>query len=266
MKILTLLIIDLLFATSAFGENIFSNQVILKNGTVIKGVKAISTSSEIVVLYPNGKSVLYNKNKVKDIGQDLSTPVDNSQVIITLNGEKFTTKRFEQAYQTAMESTCRIQNLDKKTVLEIVSKNNDELEESLRPINYQLQKRNFYDNYRNMSMIKLVAEKAGFTSRKDIRNILDYNEMMTIAQLYIHDEFEKKVKLTDKDVQQGCQNLRDSEPRYQELSEEKCFQAARVKQKQTKSERVLPKILENIKEIISIKHNDKFDLDDYLKK
>ena len=46
---------------------------------------------------------------------------------------------------------------------------------------------------------------------------------------------------------------------------DRCLQIGRGVLKQEESQKILPKVLERVKEGISIKHNDKFDLEQYLK-
>jgi hypothetical protein len=191
--------------------------------------------------------------------------MDDSQLIESLDGEKLTTKRFEQAYQTALESLSRSQNIEKKNLLEIVAKDIDELDEQLKPLNYQFQKKNFYETYRNMLMVKIAADRAGFTSRSDIKDILKYLEMQTVAQLYISEEVEKKIKISDEDAIKECQRLRTEDQRYRSLPLERCTMLGRSSIKSNESQKALPKVLERIKEGISIKHNEKFDLEQFLK-
>ena len=190
---------------------------------------------------------------------------DNSSVIETLDGEKLTVKRFETTYETAIESMSRMQNVEKENVIKIISSDIEELDEQLRGINYQFQPKNFYENYRNMVMIKTAADKSGFSTRADIKNIIKYLEMQTISQLYITEQVEKKIKITDEDANNKCKELREKEKRMQNVTLDRCVQIGRGVLKQQESEKILPKVIERVKEGIAIKHNEKFDLEQYLK-
>ncbi len=190
---------------------------------------------------------------------------DNSSVIETLDGEKLTVKKFETTYETAIESMSRMQNVEKENLIKIVSTDIEELDEQLKSINYQFQPKNFYDNYRNMYMIKTAADKSGFTTRADIKNIVKYLEMQTISQLYITEQVEKKIKITDEDASNKCKDLREKDPRMKSVTLDRCLQIGRGVLKQEESQKILPKVLERVKEGISIKHNEKFDLEQYLK-
>lgn len=190
---------------------------------------------------------------------------DNSSVIETLDGEKLTVKKFETTYETALESMSRMQNVEKENLIKIVSTDIDELDEQLKAVNYQFQPKNFYDNYRNMYMIKAAADKSGFSTRADIKNIVKYLEMQTVSQLYIQEQVEKKIKITDEDATAKCKELRERDARMKSVTLDRCLQIGRGVLKQEESQKILPKVLERVKEGISIKHNDKFDLEQYLK-
>lgn len=189
---------------------------------------------------------------------------DDSPLIESLNGEKITVKRFETSYETAIETMSRMQNIEKKNLLEFISKDIDEVPEQFQPLNYQFQKKNFYENFRQMLMTKLAAEKNGFTSRPDIKEILEQVEMQTITQLYIQEQVEKKIKISDAEAKAECERLRTQNTQVSGMPIDKCIMLGRGNLKRVKSQEVLPKVMERIKEGVSIKHNEKFDLDSYL--
>jgi hypothetical protein len=193
---------------------------------------------------------------------------DSSAVIETLDGDKLTVKKFEQAYETAIESMSRMQNIEKENLIKIISQDKEEVAQAepfYRQIHDQFQKKNFYDNYRNMVMVKKAADKAGFTSRNDIKNIVSFLEMQTISQLFITEEIEKRIKITEEEAQKTCVEFREKNAQIKSLTADKCVQWARAYLKSEQSKDIVPKVYERIKEGISIKHNDKFDLEQYLK-
>jgi len=113
-------------------------------------------------------------------------------------------------------------------------------------------------------MIKLAAEKSGFTSRQDIKDILDVMEMQTISQLYVQEQVEKKIKITDDEAKAECERLRAQNPKIVSMPIDKCIMLGRGNLKRIRSQEILPKVMERIKEEVVIKHNEKFDLDAYL--
>ena len=191
-------------------------------------------------------------------------PISENNLILTRNKHP-NLKTARLTYETAIESMSRMQNVEKENLIKIVSTDIEELDEQLKSINYQFQPKNFYDNYRNMYMIKTAADKSGFTTRADIKNIVKYLEMQTISQLYITEQVEKKIKITDEDASNKCKDLREKDPRMKSVTLDRCLQIGRGVLKQEESQKILPKVLESVKEGISIKHNEKFDLEQYLK-
>ncbi|MCB1157220.1 MAG: lipoprotein LipL31 [Leptospiraceae bacterium] len=190
---------------------------------------------------------------------------DDSQVIETLDGHKISVKSFNAAYETAIESLSRMQNIEKKNLLEFISKDVNEVPNEFKALNQQFQKKNFYDNYRQMMMIKIVADKNGFTSRPDIKKILKQVEMQTISSLYIQEQVEKKIKITDEQAMSECEKLRAQNKAFASMTVDKCVMIGRGYLKRAESEKILPRIIERVKESVSIKHNEKFDLEEYMK-
>ena len=149
-------------------------------------------------------------------------------------------------------------------MLEFISKDIGELPEQMQGLNYQFQKKNFYENYRQMLMIEIAATKDGFTKRKDIQDILELNKLQTLTTLYINEMVNKKIKITDKEVEEECQKIRIEQKQIASLPVDRCLELARGKLKREKAQRIYPKVLERIKEKILVKHNENFDLDAFL--
>ena len=210
--------------------------------------KYLITASFILLLF-----IIFNCNE------------DNSQLIETIGGDKITTNRIKSAFETEIEYFSRMQNLEKKNLIEIINKDVDELDEQLKPIQQKFQKKNFYDNYRNSVIVRSAADKTGFSNRPEIKEIIKYIETQTIAQLYIQEEVEKKIKISDEDAQNECTRLRTTDKRFVSLPLDKCILIARGYLKSNQSQAEFQRVMERIKERVEINHNDKFDLDQYLK-
>jgi hypothetical protein len=192
---------------------------------------------------------------------------DNSQVIETLDGDKLTVKKFERAYETAIESMSRMQNVEKENLIKIISKDRSEIsgdDQIGLQLYEQFQKKNFYETYRNALMVKKAADKSGFTSRADIKDIIAFAEMQTVNQLYITEQVEKKIQISEEEVKAKVEELR-RDPKFKNEPLDRLTQYARGYIKAQASREQLPKVYERVKEGISIKHNDKFDLDQYFK-
>lgn len=191
---------------------------------------------------------------------------DGSPVIETIDGTKITVKGFENSYDTAIEAMSRMQNVEKKNLIEFIAKNIDEVPEQFKSLNFQFQKKNFFENYRQMLMVKILADKTGFSSRADIKEILQQVEMQTLSTLYIQEQVEKKIKITDEQAMEECNRLRGQNKELAAMPIDRCVMIGRGSLKQKESQNVLPKVIERIKEGVVIKHNEKFDIDAYMKK
>ncbi|MBM9589318.1 lipoprotein LipL31 [Leptospira sp. 201903075] len=189
---------------------------------------------------------------------------DSSPVIETLDNHKITVKDFEAAYDTALDSISRLQNIEKKTLLEFIEKDISEVPQNFQDLNYQLQKKNFYQTYRQMIMTRLVAEKNGYISRPDVAEVIKQVEMQTIAQMYVSEQVEKKIQITDEQAKAECERLRGLDRNIANLTIDKCLTFAKAQIKQLQTREQLPLVVERIKEEVTIKRNDKFDLDAYL--
>lgn len=189
---------------------------------------------------------------------------DNSEVIESLSGNKITVKSFEKAYDTAIESMSRMQNIEKSNLLEFIEKDPDQVPEQFRGLNQQFKKNEFYKEYRRMLMTKIVADKAGFTERPEIKAILDFVQMQTIATLYLQEEVEKKINITNEEAKEECELLRAKSPELASQPIDRCLMFGRANIKRRRSAEIYDKVMERIKEGVTIQHNEKFDLDSYL--
>lgn len=196
----------------------------------------------------------------------LSCNQNNSPVIEIIDNEKITLERFEQDYEIALETFSRQNNIEKKTLEEIINKDPKELPKEMQSIHYQFQKNNFYENfYRDMIIRAKAAEKSGFTSRPEIKRMLEFMRLQYISQIYFLEEFEKRFKVTDDEVRSECEQLRKNNVQLASRPISDCLNYARASLKMKYIEENQVKIRERIKEGISIKRNESFDLEEYLK-
>ena len=115
-----------------------------------------------------------------------------------------------------------------------------------------------------MIMTRIVAEKSGFTSQPHIKAILDQMQTQAINSLYIQEQVEKKIKITDEEAKAECEYIRSQSREAAALPVDRCLLIGRGRLKQARSQEVLPKVMERIKEGVTIKHNEKFDLEAFL--
>jgi hypothetical protein len=192
---------------------------------------------------------------------------DESTVIETIDGDKITVNRFERDYEIALETFSRQYNIEKKTLIEdILAKDIKDLPQEIQQIHYQLDKKNFYENsYRDFLIVAKAADKSGFTNRSDIKNILEFMRIQTISQLYILEELEKRVKVSDEEVKEECERLRKKSPEAAAKPLSDCLKYARGQLKLNYFNQNKDKVKDRIKEMVSIKRNETFDLEEFLK-
>ncbi|MFB5650476.1 lipoprotein LipL31 [Leptospira wolffii] len=189
---------------------------------------------------------------------------DGSPVIESIDGNKITTGSFEAAYDTALDTLSRTQNIEKKNIIKFLTESEDKVPQGFLPLRNEFKKRRFFENYRQMLVIKAAADKAGFSKRNDIKEILKFQEMQLISNMYITEQIESRIKISEQELEAGCRELRTKYKQAETLTIEQCYDAVRAQIKGEKSKAVYQSVLDRIKEGVSIKHNDKFDLEKYL--
>ncbi|MDX1959704.1 MAG: lipoprotein LipL31 [Leptospiraceae bacterium] len=199
-----------------------------------------------------------SKNK-----SSIKTKIDNNTIIEKINNEEITINKFERILNTALKVLSSTQNIEMNSILEILSTNQDDLDENLKPIHYQFQKKAFYESYKNILTTYDLAEKSGFTDRADIKEMMNYLHLQTISQLYITEEVNKKAKVSSEEAKSECSRLRKEDPRFKELSDQNCVKVGRAYIKENKTKEVLPIVLEKIKSQSKFKKNEKFDMEKY---
>ncbi|MCX7998472.1 MAG: lipoprotein LipL31, partial [Leptospiraceae bacterium] len=148
----------------------------------------------------------------------------------------------------------------------IINKDPKELPKEMQSIHYQFQKANFYENYyRDMLITAKAAEKSGFTNRPEVKRMLEFMKLQYISQIYLMEEFEKRFKVTDEEVKAECEELRKKNMQLASRPISDCLNYARASLKLKYMSENQAKIRERIKEGISVKRNENFDLEEYLK-
>ncbi|MGJ4788400.1 lipoprotein LipL31 [Leptospira koniambonensis] len=192
---------------------------------------------------------------------------DGTPVIESIDGNKITISSFESALDTALDSLSRTQNIEKKNVIKFLFiEEESKVPQAFLQLRPEFKKRRFFDRYHEMMVVKSAADKSGFSKRSDIKEILKFQEMQLIYGMYIAEQIESRIKISEQDLAQGCQELRTKYKQAESLTLEQCYDAARAQIKGRKSEEIYKSVLDRIKETVAIKHNEKFDLEKYLDK
>jgi hypothetical protein len=188
----------------------------------------------------------------------------SSPVIETIGGRKITVKSFEDTYNVALESFAKSQGVEKSVLVDYLKKDPSEVPEQLKQVIAQFNKKNFYENYRQLIINTIALEKTNFHERDDVKSMSEYLRMQTISQLYIMEQIEKKIKISDQEIEDECKYLRSQSREIAALPVDRCQSMAKSRIKNNKFQENFPKVIERIKEEVNIKHNDDFNLDNYL--
>lgn len=188
---------------------------------------------------------------------------DGTPVIYSIDGNKVTTASFETAYDTALDTLSRTQNVEKKTLIKYLTEREEQVPQVFLPIRQEFKKKKFFENYRQMLVIKAAADKSGFSKRKDIKEILKFQEMQLISNMYIAEQVESRIKITETELEDACTELRKKYKQAEALTLEQCYETVRGPLKGRKSQEILPEVMDRIKESVTIKNNEKFDDEKY---
>ncbi len=190
------------------------------------------------------------------------------KVIETIGNHAVTTSEYEEYYSTYVEKASRFANAEKETLYKLMC-NPDQVPPNpiLQDMIVKLDPENNYEEYRQMRIIEQVAEKEGFTEKASVKAIIDQVVLETVVRLYLQEKLDERIKITQEQKQQKCEELRREYPgRIGPLPLDSCLYIAEGFIKQNIMAREEPKVREEIKESISVKKNPDVDKAKYLTK
>ncbi|MBX7057564.1 MAG: hypothetical protein K1X75_05815 [Leptospirales bacterium] len=186
------------------------------------------------------------------------------QRIEEIGGHNVTTAEFEDHYSTAIETATRFGNSEKETLYKLICNPSLAPNESAADMAISLQPRYAYQRYRDMLMIESVAREEGFPDRPIVRKILENSNRLALVQLYLHEKVWEKIKITEAEKQQTCEDLRRREPqRVGPLSLDDCLKVAEGFLIRSQFERIQREVYEEIKERVRVEKNEEFDREAY---
>jgi len=190
------------------------------------------------------------------------------EVIEDIGNFSITTHDFEDYYNTTLEMTTRLVNVDKKSIAEFICEpDNPSHPGQAQELVKRMIPENSYSKYRDLHMVAEVAKLDGFTDRVIVKKIVELNRLEVIAQLYIQEKMEKYLKFDLKQKETKCEELRKRYPRRMgHVPYDKCIKYAESLLKVEILKRKQPVLITEIKERVTVKKNNKFDKDNYLKK
>ena len=190
---------------------------------------------------------------------------EQGEVIEKIGNQSVTTAEFEEHYNTSVEIATRISNAEKDTLYKLVCNPSLAPNAQYQDMAIQLQPRQNYQQFRDSRIVEIVAEEEGFLNRPIVQQILEHTKRTTIAQLYLHERVWERIKISEEDKEQACQELRKKDPaRVGPLPLDDCLKVAEGMLKSQKYRREVPEVYNEIKEKVKITKNEEFDRDEFL--
>lgn len=192
---------------------------------------------------------------------------DRGKVIETIGKDTITTDKFESYYSTYIEKASRLANADKETLYKLMC-NPEQIppDPAIRELIGGLIPENNYEKFRDMKIIEQAALNESFQDRPVIKEILEQVYMETLVNLYVQEKIQEKIKISETEKEQKCNDLRKERPdQLAGLTLDQCLKVAERFLKMEIVQREYPKIIEGIKESVQIKKNNEFDRDNFLK-
>lgn len=188
------------------------------------------------------------------------------EVIEEIGDYTITTADFDEFYSASLERTARLGNIEKPTLYKMICNKQNAPNRIYKEISWFLRPENYYKRYREHRIVDQVARKEGFHDRPVVQNILNLLTLEMIAQLYIQEKLEERIKITDEQKHAECQKMRKQYPdRIGTLPLDQCLLVAQGQLKQKIVERETEKIVDEIKESVVVHRNPDFNRDEYLK-
>jgi hypothetical protein len=191
---------------------------------------------------------------------------EQGEVIEKIGNESITTAEYEDNYNTSVELATRYANAEKSTLYKLVCNPSIAPNAQARDMALQLAPSVNYQQFRDARIVEIVAEEEGFLDRPIVQKILEQTRRNTLAQLYVTEKLWERIKISEEDKQETCQELRKEDPaRVGPLPLDDCLRIAEGILKTQQSRREAQKVFDEIKEKVKITKNEKFDREEYLK-
>lgn len=188
------------------------------------------------------------------------------EVIEEIGDYTITTADFDMFYSASLERTARLGNIEKPTLYKMICNKQNAPNRIYKEISWFLKPENYYKRYREHRIVDQVARKAGFHERPVVQNILNLLALEMIAQLYIQEKLEERIKITDEQKHAKCEQMRKRYPdRIGTLPLDQCLLVAQGQLKQEVVEKETEKIVDEIKESVVVHRNPDFNRDEFLK-
>ncbi len=195
-----------------------------------------------------------------------ATGCKKGEVIEEIGDYTVTTADFDQYYSASLERTSRLGNIEKPTLYKMICNKQNAPNRVYQEISWFLRPENYYKRYREHRIVDQVARKEGFHEKPVVQSILNLLALEMVAQLYIQEKLEQRIKITDEQKQEKCEEMRKRYPdRIGTLPLDQCLLVAQGQLKQEVVEKETEELVEEIKEGVAIHRNTEFNREKFLK-
>lgn len=186
--------------------------------------------------------------------------------IETIGNDVITTAEFETYYETYIEKASRLANAEKKTLYELMC-HPEKLPQdpAIQELIYGLYPDNSYQKYREMKIVEQAAKLENFDKKPVIKNIIEQVKLETLVNLYIQEKMQEKLKISQQQIEEKCQELRNKDKRVMMLPVDDCLKIAEAYLKNEIVRAEYPRLINEIKETVQVKRNQQFDRDKFLR-
>lgn len=186
----------------------------------------------------------------------------DGEMIEQIGNHKVTTSEYEQYYEAYLEKAARLANAEKATLYSMMC-NPDRIPEDnplYADLVSQLNPENNYERYREMRTVEQVARADGFLDRPVVKAIIEQVVLETIAQLYMHEKLDERMRISLEAKQERCEELRQRYPQQMApVPYEQCIEIAAGQLRQETMAMEYNRLQGEIKESITVTRNPDFD-------
>jgi hypothetical protein len=200
------------------------------------------------------------KDSAKSSGELMEEITYNSQ------GAKITTKDFEDYYVTFVEKAARFANAEKSTLYRMIC-NPDQIpnDPMVRELIAKLDPQYNYEDFRMMRVIEMAAKNEDFDDKPHVRALIEQQKFDTVVRLYVQEKMDERIKISEEQKKQKCDELRRQFPKIGSLPIDNCLMIADGVLKRDIMIQEGPRLQEEIREMVEVRKNSEFSKEDFLK-
>jgi hypothetical protein len=127
-----------------------------------------------------------------------------------------------------------------------------------------LTKESYTEQYKQLVLMNMEAEKTGFSKREDIQRKLDFIEKFYIANLFMLEKTKSsKVDISDEEAMERWEEIRKQNPNYRNVPLDQGLNATRQQLEMERQNLKKQELIKSIIESYKIETNPDFNLTEY---